>query len=94
MKGAAKNRRRNKRARAVRRLQGVVEALKNQLKASHVKAGTLGELVEFHEDAHSTKDRVNKVDRGTRETQISNLATRVVTLERVPKFFRWFFGAA
>ena len=86
MNMSKKNRRRNKRAKAVRRLQGVVNALLVQWKAAKAKVEALGGSVES-----LTVVRDATIEgAASREAELHG---RVAVLEKVPGWVRSLFGA-
>jgi septal ring factor EnvC (AmiA/AmiB activator) len=81
-RGEAKNRRRNKRAKGVRRLSGQLDTLRAELGASRGR-------VEFIEG----RLRAARADNSTLEDSVAYLSDRIAKLERVPRWVRWLFRA-
>ena len=93
MKVAIRLRRRNKRARAVRRLQGVVNAQDVTIRALRARVqGLGGKVVELDGE----RGRMFISSTATAQAlgeEVNGLTRRVRTLERVPGLIRALFGA-
>lgn len=93
MRFRSKNGRRQKRARAVRRLQGVVNAQDTTIRSLRGQVEGLGGKVD-------TLDKDLKVECDNRDGFLHSLTqatqkfqARIRRLERVPRVLRWLFGA-
>lgn len=86
-------RRRNKRAHAVRRLQGVVNAQDTTIRALRAQVEGLGGKVNQEENKFSLlATSAAEASRALGE-ELAGMARRVRTLERVPRLVRMLFGA-
>lgn len=93
MKCCVRLRRRNKRARAVRRLQGVVNAQDVTLKALRAQVeGLGGKVVQAERESDMLGSSAAQASRALGE-ELAAMVVRVRTLERVPRWLRRLFGA-
>jgi len=93
MKCSVRLRRRNKRARAVRRLQGVVNAQDVTIRALHARVqGLGGKVVQVDNERELVLTSAAQASMAL-GAELAGMVARVRRLERVPRFVRALFGA-
>lgn len=93
MKLNVRHRRRNKRAKAVRRLQGMVNARDVTIKALQAQVEGLGGDVKSLDTELERKLSTLDVVNAAKDAASRMYQSRIRQLERVPRIIRWLFRA-